>query len=377
MATEAHYKVYRRFSDWLWLYDQLSDEFFMHLLPPRPPKKFLGSLSSDFINYRLLLLQAFTDIIVENPALAGSRVVKAFLCENTEEWDSRVRNSARLQAQSTAELLSASAGSAAPASFVGSLLSFVSNTAGKSSKEAAEDVQVPLTVKEKLLADAFRKLNKVKIRLDGSDDLHSRHEVTSQVVQAVHSLRAMMKKKEADLRDLSASLGGLSLFDSQHAPGGYSVEFLDVFNGALRSCVMAEGHCVGKLTGNKDDGVISRLQKDTLRLKGAQASFERFLLRRKGALLQDRTKAEDTEFEKYQTQAEELSHEMRHARASSARTCALAALQFVELQIECAKASRVAWDKAKTEIKSMEALPELCVKKKPQKAQNLGGGLEL
>lgn len=88
-------KVYRRYSDFLWLHHELQREFPFELVPCVPGKQLFFNKDKEFVGERMRLLQAFLRDVLRVPALATTEQVRAFLLATTEELE-QLRQASRL-----------------------------------------------------------------------------------------------------------------------------------------------------------------------------------------------------------------------------------------------------------------------------------------
>jgi len=69
----------RRFKDFVWLYDSLSEEFPGAIIPPLPPKSHRNKFEENFLNARVTALQKFLTKLASHPELSTAQNFKAFL----------------------------------------------------------------------------------------------------------------------------------------------------------------------------------------------------------------------------------------------------------------------------------------------------------
>jgi hypothetical protein len=81
-------KVYRRYSDFVWLQRELQRQFPFELVPCVPGKQIFFNKEKEFVGERMRLLQAFVRGVLRQPLLAVTEEVRAFLLSTTEELDS-------------------------------------------------------------------------------------------------------------------------------------------------------------------------------------------------------------------------------------------------------------------------------------------------
>ncbi|CAI5744149.1 unnamed protein product [Peronospora destructor] len=81
-------KVYRRYSDFVWLQRELQRQFPFELVPCVPGKQLFFNKEKEFVGERMRLLQAFLRGVLRLPLLAVTEEVRAFLLSTTEELES-------------------------------------------------------------------------------------------------------------------------------------------------------------------------------------------------------------------------------------------------------------------------------------------------
>ncbi|KAG7383737.1 hypothetical protein PHYPSEUDO_003352 [Phytophthora pseudosyringae] len=81
-------KVYRRYSDFVWLQRELQRQFPFELVPCVPGKQIFFNKEKEFVGERMRLLQAFLRGVLRQPLLAVTEEVRAFLLSTTEELES-------------------------------------------------------------------------------------------------------------------------------------------------------------------------------------------------------------------------------------------------------------------------------------------------
>ncbi|KUF93804.1 hypothetical protein AM588_10004376 [Phytophthora nicotianae] len=81
-------KVYRRYSDFVWLQRELQRQFPFELVPCVPGKQLFFNKEKEFVGERMRLLQAFLRGVLRQPLLAVTEEVRAFLLSTTEELES-------------------------------------------------------------------------------------------------------------------------------------------------------------------------------------------------------------------------------------------------------------------------------------------------
>uniref|UniRef100_K3WTC4 PX domain-containing protein n=1 Tax=Globisporangium ultimum (strain ATCC 200006 / CBS 805.95 / DAOM BR144) TaxID=431595 RepID=K3WTC4_GLOUD len=80
-------KVYRRYSDFVWLHRALTRQFPFELVPCVPGKQLFFNKEKEFVGERMRLLQAFVREVLRHPLLAVTEEVRAFLLSTTEELE--------------------------------------------------------------------------------------------------------------------------------------------------------------------------------------------------------------------------------------------------------------------------------------------------
>nr|CCA21013.1 conserved hypothetical protein [Albugo laibachii Nc14] len=96
----ASVKVYRRYSDFVWLHQQLCRKHPFELVPGIPGKQVFFNKENEFVGERMKLLQAFLRNVLRHPVLALVEEVRSFLLSTTEELDA-----IRLRSVSTARAI--------------------------------------------------------------------------------------------------------------------------------------------------------------------------------------------------------------------------------------------------------------------------------
>ncbi|CAH0475195.1 unnamed protein product [Peronospora belbahrii] len=81
-------KVYRRYSDFVWLQRELQRQFPFELVPCVPGKQIFFNKEKEFVGERMRLLQAFLRGVLRLPLLSVTEEVRAFLLSTTEELES-------------------------------------------------------------------------------------------------------------------------------------------------------------------------------------------------------------------------------------------------------------------------------------------------
>uniref|UniRef100_M4B7N8 RING-type domain-containing protein n=1 Tax=Hyaloperonospora arabidopsidis (strain Emoy2) TaxID=559515 RepID=M4B7N8_HYAAE len=81
-------KVYRRYSDFVWLHGELQRQFPFKLVPGVPGKQLFFNKDKEFVGERMRLLQAFLRGVLRQPLFAVTEEVRAFLLSTTEELES-------------------------------------------------------------------------------------------------------------------------------------------------------------------------------------------------------------------------------------------------------------------------------------------------
>ncbi|GLE02792.1 hypothetical protein PINS_up011647 [Pythium insidiosum] len=87
-------RVYRRYSDFVWLHHELRWKFPFELVPSIPGKQLFFNKDKEFVGERMRALQAFLREILRHPVLATADDVRAFLLSTTEELEA-LRNASR------------------------------------------------------------------------------------------------------------------------------------------------------------------------------------------------------------------------------------------------------------------------------------------
>ncbi|TDH67492.1 hypothetical protein CCR75_008820 [Bremia lactucae] len=87
-------KVYRRYSDFVWLHLELQRQYPFELIPCVPGKQLFFNKEKEFVGERMRLLQAFLRGVLRQPLLAVTEEVRAFLLSTTEELESLRRATA-------------------------------------------------------------------------------------------------------------------------------------------------------------------------------------------------------------------------------------------------------------------------------------------
>jgi len=83
--------VHRRYSDFVWLQQQLADAFPGLIIPPLPEKHVIGRFNEPFLSQRQRSLESFLRRIASHEQLRDNQFVKAFLeADNLEETKERV-----------------------------------------------------------------------------------------------------------------------------------------------------------------------------------------------------------------------------------------------------------------------------------------------
>ena len=101
--------VYRRYNDFLWLHEILTDECPDCIIPELPKKRSSGRFDKVFIELRRRALESFMNGIVSHLVLAQSPHVELFLTANEDSF---------LEGKNKAPVSSASTGSWLPSSFI-------------------------------------------------------------------------------------------------------------------------------------------------------------------------------------------------------------------------------------------------------------------
>lgn len=79
--------VYRRFRDFLWLYNQLVDKYPGAIIPPVPEKHAIGRFQEDFVEARRCALERFLQKTVQHPILQPDTDLRLFLESETFSSD--------------------------------------------------------------------------------------------------------------------------------------------------------------------------------------------------------------------------------------------------------------------------------------------------
>ena len=97
--TRNNVTIFRRYSDFEWLKDQLSKEYPFSIIPPVPEKdlnstvdKLKGDENKDMIEYRKRALRKFLLRIGAHPYVATSRIFQDFLELDDTEWERRKKS---------------------------------------------------------------------------------------------------------------------------------------------------------------------------------------------------------------------------------------------------------------------------------------------
>lgn len=90
----ASVKVYRRYSDFVWLHHELTRQWPFELVPCVPGKQLFFNTEKEFVGERMRLLQAFVRQVLRHPLLALTEQVRAFLLSTTEELETLRKASA-------------------------------------------------------------------------------------------------------------------------------------------------------------------------------------------------------------------------------------------------------------------------------------------
>ena len=78
--------VVRRYNDFLWLHDILTDEYPYAVIPPMPEKNTMNRFEIEFVEVRRAALQAFLREIAASPLLKDSKRLRTFLTEDDEKF---------------------------------------------------------------------------------------------------------------------------------------------------------------------------------------------------------------------------------------------------------------------------------------------------
>lgn len=92
------YLVLRRFSDFEWLYNILTEN--MHykglIIAPLPGKKYVGNMDNTFIEKRRSELENFLKIIATHNTLKNDHHLKAFLTLSSDEFSNYMTNPSKM-----------------------------------------------------------------------------------------------------------------------------------------------------------------------------------------------------------------------------------------------------------------------------------------
>ncbi|OQS02591.1 hypothetical protein THRCLA_05053 [Thraustotheca clavata] len=102
--TNASVRVYRRYSDFVWLHDVLCTSYPGLFVPYLPGKQFFNG-STDFVHERMRSLQAFLREILRSPVLSRCDETRSFLLFSTEELEKYKASNAPAAATSPEELV--------------------------------------------------------------------------------------------------------------------------------------------------------------------------------------------------------------------------------------------------------------------------------
>jgi len=92
------FTIVRRYSDFVWLREQLAENHKGYLVPPLPEKAILNRFNLDFIEYRRKELQKFLARIIDHPVLSKSSQFHLFLTtSNGESLKSQVSGTKKEQ----------------------------------------------------------------------------------------------------------------------------------------------------------------------------------------------------------------------------------------------------------------------------------------
>lgn len=75
----GQFSVLRRYSDFIWLYDQLCFQHPGVIVPPPPDKQAVGRFSAEFIESRRRALEKFMGRVLAHPSLSQSDLIVTFL----------------------------------------------------------------------------------------------------------------------------------------------------------------------------------------------------------------------------------------------------------------------------------------------------------
>lgn len=93
------YEVLRRFSDFEWLYNKLSEssQYKGLIIPPLPDKKYVWNMESTFIEKRREELENFLQIIATHATLKFDQHLKAFLTIDGDEFQNYITNPSKFE----------------------------------------------------------------------------------------------------------------------------------------------------------------------------------------------------------------------------------------------------------------------------------------
>ena len=78
--------VVRRYNDFLWLHDILTDEYPYAVIPPMPEKNTMNRFEIEFVETRRASLQSFLREIAADPLLKESKRLRTFLTADDEKF---------------------------------------------------------------------------------------------------------------------------------------------------------------------------------------------------------------------------------------------------------------------------------------------------
>lgn len=92
--------ILRRYSDFLWLRETISKEYYARLIPPMPPKHALGGNMPEekFLQIRRAALEKFLERLMSHPVLSRSKALDTFLHSKNHELANRKKDVERLMA---------------------------------------------------------------------------------------------------------------------------------------------------------------------------------------------------------------------------------------------------------------------------------------
>jgi sorting nexin-1/2 len=87
MFSKSSFSVLRRYSDFLWLYETLSQNNPGVVVPPTPEKNAFGRFGDQFVQQRRLALEKCIQKIANHPVLCKDQDLKFFLESDTFALD--------------------------------------------------------------------------------------------------------------------------------------------------------------------------------------------------------------------------------------------------------------------------------------------------